>query len=177
MGTKWGFWLSLLNLSLFAAIAMANPFQKIQGDEPVCFSKSYDRSHMNARPNQTVQALDLKFKADTRNAGMLTLDIIGTVRGPKGGFKVYKTSMMCNQNSTSLHCFIECDGGSADISWENAFTENGITFKNNGFVMYGGCGEDVNEEDILWIDPKAQGDDVFILEPTKFCLDQGPPTG
>lgn len=167
MGMKIGFWISLLNVSLFAALAMANPFQEIQNHKPICFQKSYDRQHMAAHPNQTVQSFDLQFRALPENNGLVTLDLKAKIQRPKG-LMPYRTIMICDNSPQSLHCSVECDGGSADITWEKSFTDRGVVFRNNGFILYGGCGEDVDEKDMIWLEPNTQGDDLFVLDP-KAC--------
>ena len=55
---------------------------------------------------------------------------------------------------------IECDGGSFRLARAGA---NSVLLHNNGFVLVGGCGEEMEEGKEVYFDPGAD-DKVFRLD-------------
>lgn len=170
---------SALIALFFPLAALASPFDSLTKDHPVCFGREYSTAHMAAHPLQTVKLLKLKFYKD-EFAGSETsyLDIKAEIKREQTDkesgekftvFKPYSSGMSCFLKNDRLNCNIDCDGGSAKVAWNVTQKGNEVLFKNEGFVLVGGCGED--ETDTIWLDPKKGGDDVFRLFalPSEFC--------
>lgn len=163
----------------FSVTAVASPFNNITESRPVCFSREYSDQHLARHPKQTVQSMTMKFSKDANSGEGIMLGINAKIKRvktlPSGDtiteLKPYTTGMGCFLEGETLRCMIDCDGGSAKVTWNVTDKGNEIEFKNEGFVMYGGCGEEVNEEDTIWLDPVKGGDDVFRLFalPTNDC--------
>ncbi len=154
----------LLTITFAAGIAQASPFTALADKSPVCFAASYSDAHMKSHPAQTVKAMGLKFEKNEADYGDMILMNIKAQIKTKKGVKPYHSGMACkfNEANTEMNCWIDCDGGSATIQWDlkNDGNDN-IKLINKGFVMYGGCGDDVADGDMIWLAPKKGGDDIF----------------
>lgn len=147
--------------------AFANPFENITPENPVCFEREYTEGHMDRHPLQTVKQMTMKYSTEPRFEGAVLLDIKALIKRPskkRYTYNVYSTTMFCSLKTESLECSIDCDGGNATVAWDvQSGDGDEIVFKNKGFVMYGGCGSDVDMDDTIWLDAKKGGDDVFKL--------------
>lgn len=155
-------------LFVFSAPTYANPLADLSAGHPVCFEREYSDKHMAAHPLQTVKKMEMKASIVPELAGdeFIFLDIRALIKRPVGrGFqyKVYSNGMGCGLKDNRLECGIDCDGGTATVAWDVTADEDQIWFRNKGFVMYGGCGSDVDMDDMIWLDPKKGGDDIFRL--------------
>lgn len=131
----------------------------VNPETSACYTREYSVNHMKAHPGQKVQKFNFKFSQSSENTSdFIGLNIKANLLTQKG-LKPYSTDMTCTKENNKLNCFIECDGGSAEVTWN----KNEIVFKNKGFVLYGGCGSEVSPEDTVWLTPKKGGDDVFKL--------------
>lgn len=161
-----------LAIALFAQNLFAKTPAEVTYGQPQCYGREYSETHMKGAPLQTVKKMDVKFYKYNETEEGILLDISTEIK-KDGSYKPYSTSMFCTKESkTSLRCGIECDGGSAVISWNVKTVGSEILLTNNGFVMYGGCGEDVEEDDMIWLDNLKGGDDVFKLYalPAQYCV-------
>lgn len=162
------FRLLLLCLSFTATSAWANPFADLSDGNPVCFERTYSDRHMEKHPLQTVKSLQMKYSLEPETSGneFIYLDIRALIKRPEGRrtkYKIYSNSMGCGLRDGRLECGIDCDGGTATVAWDVHADGNEIWFRNQGFVMYGGCGSEVDMDDMIWLDPKKGGDDIFRL--------------
>ncbi|MBY0315552.1 MAG: hypothetical protein K2Q26_08540 [Bdellovibrionales bacterium] len=133
----------------------------VNPETSACYTREYSVNHMKAHPGQKVQKFDFKFSQDKDSMGngeFIALNVKANLL-TANGLKPYSTGMTCMKEASKLNCFIECDGGSAEVTWN----KNEILFKNKGFVLYGGCGSEVSPEETVWLTPKKGGDDVFKL--------------
>ncbi len=164
--------LLIILLSLLpAALVNASPMSEITKDNPVCFERAYSERHMGSHPLQTVKSMQMKFHIDaTTSPGSTYLNIKAQIKKNRR-YKPYQTDMNCRMSATTLSCSIDCDGGTAKVEWETSGKDGEITFVNKGFIMYGGCGEETDPNDWIWLDPKKGGDDIFKLYkmPTNVC--------
>lgn len=162
-------------LTLASLSAQANPFTSIKKNQPLCYEREYSSEHMAKNSKQTVKSIKIKIHRgiEEYDSDQLYLAIEADVK-PKGkkDYKHYRTGMACREESGKLHCFIDCDGGSATLRPSLEAPQNWMRLENNGFVMYGGCGEDVDENDTVRIEPTKGGDNLFMLkkmEDAKAC--------
>lgn len=167
---------SVFAISLLPSLAQATSIDEVSMTQPSCYAREYSEPHMQARSMQTVKKMAVKFsKNEYDTESSMGMEITAFLKKqrvritPNGEkktqtvYKPYSNSMFCQKNKNQLHCSIECDGGSADIYWEMRTKNNEITLVNNGFVLYGGCGSDIDENDMIWLKPTKGGDDVFKL--------------
>jgi len=164
--------LILVALTAATAQVFANPFANVRPNAPVCFGREYSTAHMNAHPNQTVRQMKVKAsKEEWSGQSGLVLTINAEVKRevkPREGepytiFKPYGTVMTCAARADRLQCGIDCDGGSATVTWNVRQTGNELRFVNRGFIMYGGCGDDT--DDYIFLNALKGGDDIFRLFP------------
>jgi hypothetical protein len=157
-----------------------------KAEEEACFGRVYDRAHLAKHPKQKAVSVHVwrslserpeaenwtpgqraeairQFKED----GQILVDAYVTFRDRKGHF--YNTlSCSVGDDKTKLNCMIDCDGGSFVLEPTKA---NAALLHNNGFVLIGGCGEDVSEHEMVHFSP-GDDDKVFRLErmPAAACL-------
>ena len=75
-----------------------------------------------------------------REDGQASVTAFVTFRDRKG---IFHNSLTCDQETREgVRCMIECDGGSFRLTRSGA---NSVLLHNNGFVLIGGCGEEVEE--------------------------------
>lgn len=158
------FLMALFGSIVFSVSALANPFDGVNETTPKCYERSYSIAHLNKHPRQTVKAIHMtllgfEFKGEKQRF----LDIAVKLKKPKHGRTTFRTTMICMEDGL---CFIECDGGQAKIAERNGE----LIFKNKGITLVGGCGGDLEEEEIeIFLKPTKNGDDVFTLKPAKEC--------
>ena len=186
----------LIAFTLLSALTTwASPVDKASGGTPICYGREYSEQHMASHPNQTVKSMKVKFYvyADFPEVTLLDIDLLikKADKDNNVGYKPYTSGMVCDtriddpdekkaltkeglltKNTDYIQCYIECDGGRATVLWDiTDKTESSVTFVNRGFIAYGGCGEEVEEQDSIWLAPLKGGDDTFKLKalPTEYC--------
>lgn len=163
-------WVGLVLGSLISFAASASPFSEVSKDSPICYSSEYSAEHLKKHPKQTVKEMKIKIYKGTEDydSDQLYLAVQALVK-PKGSndYKPYQTGMACTEIDGRLLCNIDCDGGSAVVRPSMINPGEWMRLENNGFVMYGGCGEEVNEEDSIYLTPTKGGDDLFMLKKMK----------
>lgn len=161
--------LLFLSLAGFSAAVQAEIAGRVSVQQPVCYGRDYTQAHMDAHPLQSVQQLRLMFYRLADAPETLFMDVQAKLLRPARGsakagqtqiLKNFKSEMMCNESGNSLKCFIDCDGGSAEIRWNVHNVRREITFENQGFVLEGGCGD---ERELVILEPRQGGDDIFKL--------------
>jgi hypothetical protein len=169
---------ALLILTLLSTGAAAqSPTPLFTPDQDVCFGRLYDRNHLASHPNQKVTSLhvfhaadgrreaenyDPKQKADAQEAfrerGETAVSAFVTFRDRRG---MFNNTLICEKDSgAGVRCYIECDGGSFMLKGESNDT---VVLDNNGFVLVGGCGEDVEATESVFLDP-GKDDKTFRLD-------------
>jgi hypothetical protein len=153
-------------------------------DQEACFGRVYDRTHLAKHPDQKVTSIhifrSLSERAEAENwrqnqrdeaikryrdSGETSVQAFVTFRDRKGYFH---NALTCNKETRNgVGCYIECDGGSFDIKRESPTT---ALLSNKGFVLIGGCGEEVEETEQVYFSPDKD-DKVFRLEskPPAMC--------
>ena len=153
-------------------------------DQEACFGRVYDQPHLASRPDQKVTSIHIfrslseRPEAENwrpnqreeiikrfRETGETNVQAFVTFRDRRGYFH---NALTCNkENKNGVGCYIECDGGSFDLKRESPTT---ALLHNNGFVLIGGCGEDVEESQTVYFSP-GKDDKVFRLEskPAGIC--------
>ena len=126
-------------------------------DQEACFGRVYDQAHLASHPDQKVTSLHIlrplgerreaeNWRSDQREqaikqfreTGETSVQALVTFRNRRGYFHNW---LICGkEDAKGINCYIECDGGSFDLRRESATT---ALLTNNGFVLVGGCGEDV----------------------------------
>jgi hypothetical protein len=152
----------LVAIAFCSAAAVAAPLSGLTIEQPICYGREYAAKHMEAHPLQTVRQLRLKFFKDEHSGDSVVLSINAEIK--RGDiYKPYATGMGCtpNRSGSKLECFIDCDGGRAKVNLGLRQNADEITFINEGFVMYGGCGEETDE--MIWLNATRGGDDIFKL--------------
>jgi hypothetical protein len=153
-------------------------------DQEACFGRVYDRGHLASHPDQKVtgihifRSLSERPEAENwqqnqrdevikryRESGETSVQAFVTFRDRKGYFH---NALTCNKETRNgVSCYIECDGGSFDIKRESPTT---ALLNNKGFVLIGGCGEEIEETEQVYFSP-GKDDKVFRLEskPAAVC--------
>jgi len=93
-------------LSILAAPAIAGP------DAFGCFTRNYDRTHLARHPDQLVTAVKLRIYRPP--AGELDKWFLAQFR-LRGKAETLRTSGICDEKASGLHCFVACDGGGVDV--------------------------------------------------------------
>jgi hypothetical protein len=153
-----------------AAQAPANAFL---AEKPACFGRVYDKAHLARRTLQKVTSIHVWRAVEDRKeaenyrpqsqkeqpAHEFGVDAYVTFRDRRGQFH---NSLWCGhrEGSKDLFCGIECDGGSFVLAPDGA---GSVLLRNNGFVLIGGCGSDVEDDKRVYFSPGAD-DKVFRLE-------------
>ncbi len=142
-----------------------------------CYGRVYDAAHLKSHPKQKVtsihilRSLDRRREAENwtpdaraeslqsfREDGQSSVSAFVTFRDRKGTFY---NSLTCDRETREgVRCMIECDGGSFRLTRTSG---NAVLLHNNGFVLIGGCGEEVDEGKEVFFDPGAD-DKVFRLD-------------
>lgn len=146
-------------------------------DRDACFGRVYDTAHLKAHPRQKVtsihvlRALEPRHEAENwtpdaraealrsfREDGQATVTALVSFRDRKTTFH---NSLSCDREThEGVRCMIECDGGSFRLARAGG---DSLLLHNNGFVLVGGCGEEVEESQERFFDPGAD-DKVFRLD-------------
>ena len=146
-------------------------------DQEACFGRVYDAAHMKAHPKQKVssihvlRSLEERRQAENwtpdaraeairsfREDGQMSVTAFVNFRDKKSTFH---NSLTCDKETRDgVTCLIECDGGSFRLTRTGG---NGVLLHNNGFVLIGGCGEEVEESQIRHFSP-GEDDKVFRLD-------------
>jgi hypothetical protein len=157
-------------LALSSFGAFANPIPGLTDAQPVCYGREYSKSHLSKHPKQTVRQMKLKFSKEAEHHPSVLMKVDAEIRreviqyGEKVQiYKPYSTAMSCTVNGSKLECGIDCDGGHASVNFAITNAKNEILFKNEGFVMYGGCGDEADE--MIFLQATKGGDDIFKLYP------------
>jgi hypothetical protein len=146
-------------------------------DQEACFGRVYDRAHLAVHPNQTVTSFHIfrylgerpeaeSWQASQRDeaikrfrrTGYAAVQAFVTFRGRPGYF--HNWLLCAKEAKEGTKCSIECDGGSFDLKRESAGT---VLLNNNGFILIGGCSEDVEASKEVYFAP-GRDDKVFRLE-------------
>jgi hypothetical protein len=146
-------------------------------DRDACFGRTYDRAYLASHPRQKVTGIHiLRSLAERKEAenwrpnareesisqfrqdGGTTVSAFVTFRDRRGTFH---NSLICDKEGRDgIHCAVECDGGSFRLQRQTA---NTVLLNNSGFVLLGGCGEEVEEGKRVFFSPGAD-DKLFRLE-------------
>jgi len=154
-------------------------------DQEACFGRVYDPAHLASHPQQKTASMHVfrmlghrpeseRWHPDERDeeikrfreTGETSVAAYVTFRNRKGNFYNY---LSCSkEDRDGVTCAVECDGGSFRLKRENA---NTALLTNNGFVLVEGCGDEVEEQQAVTLDP-GRDDKVFRLEskPLSVCV-------
>ncbi len=146
-------------------------------DGEACYGRVYDAAHLKSHPRQQVTSIHVlrelerrreaenwtpDARAETirsfREDGLTSVTALVNFRDRKRTF--YNFLTCGKETARGVICMIDCDGGSFRLTRASA---NSVLLHNNGFVLIGGCGEDVPEEKMVHFDPGAD-DKVFRLD-------------
>ncbi len=146
-------------------------------DRDACYGRLYDAAHLKSHPQQKVtslhvlRSLERRREAENwtpdartesirsfREEGQTSVTAFVTFRDRKG---VFHNALSCDKETRDgVRCMVECDGGSFRLARSNA---NAVMLHNNGFILVGGCGEDVEEGKEVHFSPGAD-DKIFRLD-------------
>jgi len=154
-------------------------------DKEACFGRVYDPAHLASHPQQKTASIHVfrmighrpeseRWHPDERDeeiqrfheTGETSVAAYVTFRNRKDNFYNYLNCSKEDRNGVT--CAVECDGGTFKLKRENA---NTALLTNNGFVLVGGCGDEVDEQQAVTLDP-GRDDKVFRLEskPLSVCV-------
>ena len=145
-------------------------------DKEACFGRVYDRAHLASHPQQKVTSLHVmrslgerreaeNWQPDQRSelikkfreSGEAEVLAFVTFKDRKGAFY---NSLTCNkEGAKGTLCYIDCDGGSFSLKQANP----AVLLENEGFVLVGGCAEEVAEGKEVYFKP-GKDDKVFRLD-------------
>jgi hypothetical protein len=153
-------------------------------DQEACFGRVYDRAHLASHPQQKVtsfhvlRALGGRPGAENwrpgereedikrfREDGQSNVSAFVAFRDRRG---TYWNMLSCEkENRDGLRCAVDCDGGSFTLKSVSA---SAALLTNNGFVLVGGCGDEVEEGREVFLDP-GKDDKTFRLDrkPVAVC--------
>jgi WD domain, G-beta repeat len=78
-----------------------------------CFARVYDKAHLAKHPDQIVTAVKLHIhRPPPGNSNKYWFLAQFRLRGRD---ETLRTSGICNEKASGLHCFVECDGGGVDV--------------------------------------------------------------
>ena len=78
-----------------------------------CFTRTYDRAHFAQHPDQLVTAVKLRIhRPPEKNSSKYWFLAQFKLRGRD---ETLRTSGICNEKTSGLRCFVECDGGGVDV--------------------------------------------------------------
>jgi hypothetical protein len=149
----------------------------LTADQEACFGRTYDAAHLKAHPKQKVasfhvlRSLEERRQAENwtpdaraeairnfREDGQASVSAFVNFRDRKGTFY---NSLTCDKETREgVRCMIECDGGSFRMVRTGG---NAVLLHNNGFVLLGGCGEEIEDSQRVHLSPGAD-DKVFRLD-------------
>jgi hypothetical protein len=153
-------------------------------DQEACFGRVYDGAHLASHPSQKVTSLHIfrslgeRPEAESwrpgkrdeaikqfRETGEAEVQAFVTFRDRKGYFHNWLTC--AKESKDGVSCHIECDGGNFSLKRDSAST---AMLSNSGFVLIGGCGEDVEASEEVYFSP-GKDDKLFRLEakPSAVC--------
>lgn len=157
----------------------ASPINKMKTDGAACYGREYSKNHLAKNPLQQTKLIRVKmYEAEYDTTLMeVNLTLKKEVQAEDGSvyetYKDYNSTLACHTISgDKVECSIDCDGGSATASWTGKKNDDTLTFINNGFVIYSGCGEE-DAENSEWFNNTPKGDDIFKLYalPKEFCAE------
>jgi len=146
-------------------------------DRDACFGRIYDAAHLKAHPKQKVSSIHILRSLEQRRGaedwtpdarsesirnfredGQTSVTAFVNFRNSRTTFH---NSLTCDQETREgVRCMIECDGGSFRLARSGA---NSVMLHNNGFVLIGGCGEEVEEGQVRHFSP-GEDDKLFRLD-------------
>jgi hypothetical protein len=146
-------------------------------DRDACYGRIYDAAHLKSHPKQKVTSIHVLRSVNRRREaenwtpdaraesirsfredGLTSVSAFVNFRDRKGTFH---NSLTCEKETREgVRCMIECDGGSFRLTRAGA---NSVLLHNNGFVLIGGCGEEIEEGKEVYFDPGAD-DKEFRLD-------------
>lgn len=161
--------LSLLTFASQAfALDMTRAFDGVTDASSKCYVRDYSDRHLRANPRQTVKQIKIKlsqYKYDEQQPSQPILSIQVKRKGEKN---VWNNSVSCQDwksedGSPTVFCAVECDGGSVEMTGFNS--KGMLLLKNNGILLYGGCGADENGNEVepIFLTSKPGGDDKFVI--------------
>jgi hypothetical protein len=171
--------------ALLPAPAVAETRNSIfTADREACFGRVYDRVHIASHPQQKVTSIHVlralgerpeteNWQPDQRDEqikrfredGQTDILAFVTFHDRKGTFY---NSLTCNKEGPKgTLCYIDCDGGSFTLKRAN---QGAVLLENEGFVLVGGCAEEVEEGKEVYFKP-GKDDKVFRLDskPVAVC--------
>lgn len=146
-----------------ADLKLDDAFAGVTINKPACFTRTYDASHLRSHPRQTVQRIKIKLRQWKYSREADASPVLAIQVKRKGENKVWTNNIVCmdDKDRKTVLCPVECDGGSVEIVSRNAQGE--MVLKNNGVLLYGGCGAGEGQKTII-LKTRPGGDDVFKLQ-------------
>ena len=140
---------------LIAAQAAAPAWaQDLKEGSVRCFGRAYSAEHMADHPGQRVVEMTLVLFTQSYDGGESHHAIVRAMMRDRFG-EFFANGAICDTAEGGFACGIECDGGVFDVD----LPADGTAMLRNedwGFVLYGGCGEDVAEDRAVRIEADAE---------------------
>lgn len=127
-----------------------------------CWSRVYDAAHLQAHPDQQVEALGfaISYAGETAEyAPQYSFSIEARMRDANAGFNTGP----CYESDGQIMCGVECDGGYVIVEPRGDGSIL-LDLETSGFIwMSGGCG--TGEEDSGFALESGKDDKQFLLRP------------
>ena len=137
MTGRYGFGLGAAALVLGVGAATAG------GPVPGCYARDYSDAHLAANPDQVVDRIVLRVRADAGAGTVADLWVItarqGHVLKSGQGGRRFTQFLYCRDESRGPVCAVECDGGSFTVTAQGP---DGLSFSTD-YLLVGegeGCG-------------------------------------
>lgn len=157
----------LFSTSVFASqvSTMRSIFAGVTVKKSACYTRSYDPAHLAAHPKQTVREIKVKLKLGTFPGYEADAQyMVGIQVKRVNENKRWTNNITCMDSDEGVRCTVDCDGGSVNLVERSTSVAGGsLILKNNGVLLYGGCGEDSEDIETIFLTAEPNGDDVFNL--------------
>jgi hypothetical protein len=142
--------------ALVLLLAFATPVTAV--DALGCFTRTYDRAHLSRHPDQLVTSVRFRIKRPPPDVLVkYWFDLEVRVRGRD---KALRTSGICDEKAPGLHCFVECDGGSVEVSPRGSH----VMMYLNDRIRVAECGKELMDDGSGEELRGAKDDRVFRLD-------------
>jgi hypothetical protein len=144
-----------------AAIVLLLAVPATAGPEALgCFTRTYDRAHLAQHPDQVVTAVKLRvYRPPPGNEAKYWFLAQFRLRGKD---ETLRTSGICNDKTSGLNCFVECDGGGVDVVPR---AREAMMYLDR--IRVAGCGEELADDGTAQELTGGKDDQVFRLDRVK----------
>lgn len=156
--------------AIIFGLGIGPSWAQLEDDTIACFGRAYTAEHLAENPGQRVVEMQIVMDAgfagerdDHVGPSMVETTLRATTRDRYG--EIFANTAVCPWNADAgiYECGIECDGGMFEVALADDGTAL-LTNTNWGFILYGGCGEDIEADREVRI-PADEDHAAFRLYP------------